>query len=103
MDDLLNMLNAMVLDAGNYDERKVADKEQVGKFKISSCYTSDMGYETAVIYKDKVYPVERYDTKEECIEGHNKWIEWAKNKPKTIPYLQFDNITIENITVEEEI
>lgn len=101
MDDLLNMLSAMILDADNYDERKVAEKEQVGEFKISSCYTSDMGYETAIGYKDEFYPVERYDTKEECIEGHNKWIEWAKNKPKSIPYLQFDNKTIENIDVEE--
>lgn len=100
MNDLFNMLNAMILDANNYDDRKVAEKEQVGEFKISSCYTSDMGYETAVIYKDEVYPVERYISKEECIEGHNKWIEWAKNKPKIIPYLQFDNVTIENIDVE---
>jgi hypothetical protein len=92
---------AMMLDANNYDNRKVAEKEQVGKFKISSCYTSDMGYETAIGYNDEFYPVERYDNKEECIKGHNKWIEWAKNKPKIIPYLQFDNETIENIDIEE--
>lgn len=101
MTDLLKMLNAMILDANNYDDRKVAEKEQVGKFKISSCYTSDMGYETAIGYKDEFYPVERYDTKEECIEGHNRWIEWAKNKPKSIPYLQFDNETIENVDIQE--
>ena len=101
MNDLLNMLNAMILAADNYDDRKVAEKEQVEEFKISSCYTSDMGYETAVIYKNEVYPVQRYISKEECLEGHNKWIEWAKNKPKSIPYLQFDNKTIENVDIEE--
>lgn len=99
MDDFLSMGLAMMLDCNNYDERKVAEKEEVGKFKVSSCYTSDMGYETAICYADEVYPVERYETKKECTEGHKKWIEWAKNKPKTIPYLQYDNETIEYIEV----
>lgn len=102
MFDLLNMLNAMIVDANNYDERKVAEKIEVGKFKVSSCYTSDMGYETAIGYKAAFYPVERYETKEECIKGHNKWIEWAKSKPKVIPYLQFDNETIEEVEVKDE-
>ena len=89
----------MELDAYNYDERKVAEKEQIGLFKVSSCYTSDMGYETAICYADGVYPVERYKTKEECIDGHKKWINWASSNPKQIPYLQFDNKTIEYIEV----
>ena len=43
--------------------------------------------------------IQRYETKEKCIKGHKKWIEWAKNTPKQIPYLQFDNKTIEYIEV----
>ena len=90
---------AMLIDGDNYEERKVAEKVEIGKFKISSCYTSDMGYETAIGYKGEFYPVERYGNAEECINGHNKWIEWAKTNPKIIPYLQFDNETIEKIRV----
>ena len=99
MNDFVSMSLAMMLDRNNYDERKVAEKEKVWKFEVSSCYTSDMGYETAIGYDDEWYPVERYETKEKCIEGHQKWIEWAKNKPKAIPYLQYDNETIEYIEV----
>lgn len=102
MNNFFDMALAMLTDANNYEQRKVADKVTVDKFTISSCYTSDMGYETAICYGDEVYPVERYEDKESCIKGHNKWIEWAKQKPTQIPYINFDNEIEEEIEVKYE-
>ena len=65
-------------DINNYDERKVA-KTEVGTCKVSTVYTSDEGYETAIIDAEgEVHPVERYATKELSIIGHEKWCENVK-------------------------
>lgn len=60
-------------DAGNYADRKVAEKIEVNGLTVSTCWTSDEGYETAIIDWNGTYPVERYDTKEQALAGHEKW------------------------------
>jgi hypothetical protein len=49
---------------------------------ISTAYTPDCGYETAIIDKNNIYVVERYKTKDECLIGHEKWCKSAKTLTK---------------------
>lgn len=69
-----------LLDAGNYDLRKVARTNLDCGLIISTAYTSDEGYETAIIDGDEVHPVERYETKELAEVGHDKWCKIAPKK-----------------------
>lgn len=64
-------------DIGNYDERKIG-RTDVNGLTVSTCYTSDEGYETAIIDINGVYPVERYANKLEAEDGHRKWCIEAK-------------------------
>lgn len=64
-------------DAGNYDTRKLG-RTEVNGVTVSTAYTSDEGYETAIIDANKVYPVERYETKEQAEQGHEKWCKEAE-------------------------
>lgn len=72
-------------DWDNYQKRKVA-KQDANGITVSTCYTSDEGYETALIDEVAVYPVERYKTKEDAEKGHKKWMVKALTAT-TIKYL----------------
>lgn len=63
-------------DIDNYEDRKVAKDTSKSGLIVSTVYTSDEGYETAVI-DSSVHPVERYVTKELAEVGHQKWLWWA--------------------------
>jgi hypothetical protein len=76
--DLFSLLSASLEDAGNYDSRKVG-RDDVKGLIISTCYTSDMGYETAIIDKNKTYIVERYPSINAAAEGHKKGKGFANN------------------------
>ena len=65
-------------DTDNYEQRKVGKDEVMG-LTVSTAFTSDMGYETAILDKSSVYPVERYESKEDAIQGHIRWMEEAVN------------------------
>ena len=67
-------------DLDNYEDRKVGriDREENGGIGVSTAYTSDEGYETALLDKNGIHPVERYETKEQAESGHKKWIQFAK-------------------------
>lgn len=63
---------------GDYDDRKVG-RDLVEGLIVSTAYSTDEGYETAIVDADKkVHPVERYESKELALEGHQRWIESAK-------------------------
>jgi hypothetical protein len=64
-------------DADNYEQRKVA-RTEVNGLQVSTAYTSDMGYETAILDAEGAHPVERYGSREDAIKGHEKWLEIAK-------------------------
>lgn len=66
-------------DMDNYEDRKVARDELDNGIVVSTAYSSDEGYETALIDKEDAHPVERYAGKEEAIEGHGRWLEFARN------------------------
>jgi len=67
-------------DIGNYKDRCVArfdsDDNGVG---VSTAFTSDEGYETALLCGDEVHPIERYESKDLAIVGHNRWVEKSKS------------------------
>lgn len=73
------MLLDFFYDINNYEDRKVAKiepKENNG-IGVSTAYTSDEGYETALLDANGVHPVERYDSREESVQGHKKWVSFA--------------------------
>ena len=76
-----------IQDAGNYEARKLADKVWIKGIGISTAYTSDEGYETALLDDNGVHPVERYPNREDAFKGHKKWIAKVKKGIKKITKL----------------
>lgn len=70
------MLFDFLKDINNYNDRKVG-RTEVNGLIISTAFTSDEGYETAIIDANGVHPVERYISLEASKEGHEKWIKEA--------------------------
>ncbi len=66
-------------DLDNYESRKVGLDEAQSGIKVSTAYTSDEGYETAIIDSVGVHPVERYPDIKTAKEGHKKWLDFVKN------------------------
>lgn len=69
----------------DYESRKVAN-DKVNGLRVSTVYTYDEGYETAIIDINGVYPVERYLTLDDAVAGHAKWLKKAP-KLKTVQML----------------
>lgn len=77
---MYDTLMAIFSDMDNYEERKVARTEKKNGITVSTAYTSDCGYETALIDDNGVHPVERYgDGRELAVEGHKRWVKVAKD------------------------
>lgn len=76
-------------DTGNYDDRKV-DRSEFDWGFVSTARVSDGSkpYETGImnlLYHTSVITVEAYDTKEDAIEGHKKWVKiMNENPPDTL-------------------
>lgn len=95
MSEDIGGLFSMIGMAGSYDPDEAGDrigeKVQVDGLEVSTCNTPDAGYETAIIDANTVYPVERYDTEEEAVEGHSRWIEKAPSL-KTITHIGYGDL-----------
>lgn len=78
---MLRTLMAIMSDSNNYESRKVA-RDEVGGLIISTAYSSDCGYETAIIDASQTSPVERYRSREQAELGHKKWCKKAKTLKK---------------------
>ncbi len=88
--DLLSYFKNGGFERSLKERRKQEEKGEVlrntiDNYIVDSCWTFDSGYETAIWTKEKqhVVIVEHYDTKEKMAEGHKKWCEKVKKKPKT--------------------
>ena len=68
-------------DVNNYEQRKVAriEPEVNNGIGVSTADTSDEGYETALLDKNGVHPVEKYKSREDAEIGHEKWVKFANN------------------------
>lgn len=82
---MIKTMMAIMQDYNNYQQRKV-DRTEVDGLIISTAYSSDCGYETAIIDVNGTYPVERYDNKLKSEKGHKNWVKKSK-KLKTITSL----------------
>jgi len=64
-------------NVGNYNDRKLGRHTSDSGIEVSTAFTYDEGYETALIDKNGVHVVERYKDKETALEGHTKWMKFA--------------------------
>lgn len=62
---------------GNYDTRKLGRTDVKG-VTVSTAFTLDECYETAILDANGVHPVERYNSKSEAEAGHEKWCKEAE-------------------------
>jgi len=78
--NLMKMMNSAG-NEGTYDERKVNRTELENGLVVSTCWTEDEGYETAIITKKSstVCVVERYSNRVLAVEGDIKWVSFAKD------------------------
>ena len=60
------------LSSDPYENRVVA-RDGIDGLTVSTAYTNDEGYETAIIDSEETYPVERYEDRGSAILGHAKW------------------------------
>lgn len=73
------MLFDTIAMQGTYETRKVENTELTNGLIVSTAFTTDEGYETAIFSSIlEVAPVERYSTREEAVEGHKKWVVFAE-------------------------
>lgn len=77
IDDILSLMNGISSSLGTYDSRRV-DRNDVNGLTVSTCWSSDCGFETAILDEEGTHPVERYGSRDEAIAGHAKWCERAK-------------------------
>ena len=59
---------SFLADIDNYEERKV-EKNKVKGLVVSTAFSSDEGYETAIGDNNDWHPVERYESKEEYVQA----------------------------------
>jgi hypothetical protein len=68
----MNGMFDFLQDVGNHADRCVGRNAICG-LVVDTSYTSDCGYETAILDNNGCHPVERYKTKEDAFNGHIKW------------------------------
>jgi len=97
-------LFSFLQDAGNYEQRKVG-RNDINGVTVSTCYTTDMGYETAILDENGSHPVERYSSKEDALNGHIKWCIEAKTIKTIIELGWIEELGIEQnlITIKRKV
>jgi len=59
-------------------------RDDVDGFIVSTAWTSDEGYETAVIDRFGAQPVERYSDKKSALLGHSKWCDFIRGGSRKV-------------------
>lgn len=101
MDEILELIKGFLKcmeDEDNYEQRKVARDPAAG-LVISTAYTSDHGYETAIIDKNGAYTVERYSDKENALLGHKKWCKEVETITQIKSLIGWGKISEEIVTL----
>ena len=74
--DLGNFFESLIKNMS--DTNRIFQQTEVGSLMVSTVYTYDCGYETAIVDSNgEVYPVERYGDGD-FEAGHWRWCERAK-------------------------
>ena len=88
--DLIKNCNPNIRDT--YESRKVAEDILDNNLRVSTVWTDDYGFETA-IDNGEVLPVERYTSREDAVKGHKKWMDYAADpKNTTVTKLGYDGL-----------
>ena len=98
----MGIFDCFLYDTDNYDDRKVGriEKKDNNGIGVSTAYTSDEGYETALIDKNEIHPVERYSDVDKAKIGHEKWVEFAKTaNGKTIKSLGWSEMHMDKYII----
>ena len=76
-------------DMGSTKDRTVKRSKRINGLIVSTVWTSDEGYETALIdhSEEEVHPVERYPDREAAIKGHEKWVKFAQGDEVSVTKL----------------
>ena len=64
-------------DVDNYEDRLVSRDVSNSGITVSTCDTTDEGFETALIDANTTSPVERYKSRKAAEAGHKKWLKFA--------------------------
>lgn len=72
---------------------RVICKTQVEDVQVSTVFTPDLGYETAICDEESTYPVERYKGLADAEVGHLRWVVEMKKRPATIVVLAYPGVT----------
>lgn len=94
MDTFDSLMFGIFNTSGNED--RVAH-DVIEDYEIDTCYTVDQGYETAIWKTDNAWDmiiVQRYESKEDAIEGHALWIEYCKLNPLSAYSVQTEHAEI---------
>jgi hypothetical protein len=75
-------------------------RSKTAKITISTILLLDRIYETAIVYKELIYPVEWYTKLEDAKAGHKRWEDLAPNL-KTILTSDFGCDNIREIIIED--
>ncbi len=76
-------LETVERDQSNYKSRCIG-KTEIDGLVVSTAWTSDEGYETAILDAPGVHPVERYEGKKEALVGHEKWCDFVRKGGRDI-------------------
>ena len=79
------MLSGMLIGRTStpYAERKIA-RDNVSGLIVSTAWTDDLGFETAVLDARGTYPVERYTTRALAVAGHATWLAKAPSLSEVV-------------------
>lgn len=90
-----------------YETRKIANTK-AAEYTVSTAYTFDMGYETAVFIDTDMFGimpvvVERYNSEADSINGHNKWIKEITKTKRLVSLGVTDNPLTMTFTKQNKI
>ena len=68
-------------DFENRDFREDALRDEFNNIIVDTCKAPDTGYWETGIRRDTWIIVEQYDSREEAVEGHKKWVKLMKENP----------------------
>ena len=56
-------------------KKRIGMREQAGNVEVSTVFVNDLEcWETAIVHDGHASPVERYDTEDEAVRGHERWV-----------------------------
>jgi hypothetical protein len=67
-------------------------RTEIDSLTVSTVHTNDMGPETAIIDADGAHPVERYDSDEAAVKGHEKWCAFIRGGNREITKLGYGSL-----------